>query len=423
MRNCFFPTPLSVVEAAVRQEVSGHYSRVLEPAVGDGALLAALDGNFSALVAFDINEDNLAKVSSRMSHVEGQHIKLECSDFLKSDSLGEFDLILANPPFDNNLSNHVLWAGRKIPIEAAFVVKCLSLLSPLGKAVFILPSSVVVGDKCAWLRNKLLADYFVKSVVKLPKYSFKKVEGGFYVLTVINEKRHGYRVLLAYDELSYELSSCFIREQGGGLDPERLLVSAKYSDVLNKTGVVDLCSLAEISRGNVCATGKKDYLYHSTNFSSHAAYEKPMVRGANSSAVLKQFDLALKRVGRGASDSFSVYQSKKCAPCSDCIIKIAPKEKSKISSYRLLLMLRVSVLLGGNALFEISGGGANYISLGRLRELRIPDFIDFKDDKVIRRYASYIEREQIFKARSMEKDLESKLLYMMGCADVVRSNA
>ena len=87
----FFPTPDTVVQSIIKNEASGDFARVLEPAVGDGALLKALSTDYKELVAFDISSESLLKASIL---VDQEKATLLCKDFLKSKIKNGFDLIL-----------------------------------------------------------------------------------------------------------------------------------------------------------------------------------------------------------------------------------------------------------------------------------------------------------------------------------------
>lgn len=404
---CFFPTPDSIVQTIIKNEVKGGYSRVLEPAVGEGALLRALKKPYDRLVAFDINEASLEKVARE---VDKDKSDLFCEDFLNVDLAERFDLILSNPPFNNKLKNHLEYEGKRVPIEALFVVKCLGFLESGGKAIFILPSSLVNGDKSKWLRELLVDNYKVLSIYKLPKYSFKKVEGSFYVICVEKTFSRNYDVRLYKScNLNYILSSEVIKSQCYSLDPEQLSIASRYEQMLNFFGKQMFSNLAVLSRGSLAASDYKRIIYHSTDFKSHVAHPKYVEHSLNSSVVLNKFDVVVKRVGRGSHTSFSLYIGEDGYPCSDCVIKIVPKSKGEMNSLKLLLKIRVAVEMGANSLFHISGSGAGYISMARLRALSLPDSSIFDDQDNLRWYKKLLLSSDYSAALQFEKILAERL--------------
>lgn len=417
MTNCyFFPTPDAVVDTIIKNEACGHHNRVLEPAVGDGALLKAIGNRYKELLAYDINQENLIRVSG---FVNPERSSLLCQDFLSAENIGFFDLILSNPPFNNKLKYYICYENKKVPIEVAFVLKSLKHLLSGGKAIFILPSSIINGDKSKWLREYIISKYRVVSVYKLPKYSFKNVESGFYVICLENISLSSYNIVFHKScSLSYNLSSEMVASKDYIFDPDVIVKVSEYMSVLKALGDSDISSLATISRGNICATGLKDYIYHSTDFKSHLAASKNFTSGLLSSAITSKFSILLKRVGRSASMSFSVFYGKEKIPCSDCVIIIKPKTSDEISALSLLLMLRVSTELGADALFEISGSGANYISLARLKMLKIPKHACFLDLNILNEYKKIIISGTRKEAVSFEKNIAS---YIYKDIEVVNS--
>lgn len=409
------------MQSIIKNEAHGDFARVLEPAVGDGALLKAIGNNYKELLAFDINQENLSTVSKT---VDLTRVKLSCEDFLSSEVQGSFDLILSNPPFNNNLAHHVAHNNKKTPIEAAFVVKCLTHLSQDGKAIFILPSSIINGDKTRWLRERIISTHKITSIYKLPKFSFKKVEGSFYVLCLENTKSKNYDIRFYKScNLSYILNSSEVISQNYNLDPELLSKTSEYERVLQCLGRVKLSALASINRGNICATGKKHSLYHSTDFKSHIARPKTISHGLVSSASTTNLNLLLKRVGRLASKSLSIYYGKEEIPCSDCIVTITPNAAGESSSLSLLLMLRVSIALGADAVFEISGSGANYISLSRLKSLDIPLHAIFRDPEIINSYKKLIISESRAEASLFEEKIADHIIEQTDIAKIATADS
>lgn len=408
--RCFFPTPATIVQNIIRNEVEGDYLRVLEPAVGDGALLRALDRPYERLVAVDVDENNLLKV---YDVVDRDRSSLLCEDFLSYELSEEFDLILSNPPFNNRLKHFIEYKGKKVPIEAYFVLKCLDNLAVDGKAIFILPSSIVNGDKSRWIRDLIFDAYKVLSIYKLPKFSFKEVEGSFYVLCLQKSMEKGYDVRLYKScKLSYVLNSEFLKSYGYSLDPEKLSLSGQYDEILDVVGKKSLSGFSSVNRGNLCASGIKKFVYHSTDFKSHLAIDKKIYSSQGIvGKEINPFDVIVKRVGRNVHKSFSMYVGQNPIVCSDCVVRIRPLDHSEVDSISLLLRLRVAVELGADGFFMISGSGASYISMNRLRALNIPDTEHFYDSKILRSYRKMVLASDFSGAIKLEKSI-AKMLQM-----------
>lgn len=113
----YTPTPLAefVAEAIVEHfDPTDHAVRLVDPAVGDGELLAALlrkwPGGVNAF-GFDTDSSAIACASQRLNdEFPGISCQLECADFLDvslandaGDLFGQspqqYDLVIANPPY------------------------------------------------------------------------------------------------------------------------------------------------------------------------------------------------------------------------------------------------------------------------------------------------------------------------------------
>lgn len=103
----FFPTPVSLASRMICK-IKGHPVKVLEPSAGKGDLIEALLSShtrrFSADDIFAIESDPELQATLR-----GKSFKLIDSDFLAYSGPDKFDLIIANPPFENG-EQHLLKA-------------------------------------------------------------------------------------------------------------------------------------------------------------------------------------------------------------------------------------------------------------------------------------------------------------------------
>lgn len=123
-----FCTPAWLVELmwGVRG-VLGAPSRVLEPSCGGGVFLGGAPEGVSGVgVDMDVT-------SCEIAGVVAPGFDVRCGDFMKQKFIGGFDTVMGNPPF---LSS---WKLHK------FVCRALSLLSPGGVGVLVLPGSFEFG--------------------------------------------------------------------------------------------------------------------------------------------------------------------------------------------------------------------------------------------------------------------------------------
>ncbi len=182
--------------------------RVLEPACGDAPFLAAFAeryGSSHELVGVDIDP---AVVEQARRRVPFATILEE--DFLLWEPSERFDLIIGNPPYGiigdaSHYPIHVLkdrkglykrrfqtWRG-KFNIYGAFIEHAVHLLRTDGRLVFVVPSTWLVLDDFARLRQ------FLAGEGRLEVYYIGRPFPGRNVVAVILVLRRGEQGLSLYD--------------------------------------------------------------------------------------------------------------------------------------------------------------------------------------------------------------------------------
>lgn len=116
-------------------------------------------------------------------------------EFPDAFSEGGFDVIIGNPPYVDikalpgdmvkYLFSHFVGAENRVNLFAIFIEKALSILKPSGEFSFIIPSSLLTQDSYGKLRQILLKNTFIRSIVRLPNESFGGGAGEVKVDTII----------------------------------------------------------------------------------------------------------------------------------------------------------------------------------------------------------------------------------------------
>ncbi len=119
-----FPTPAEVGRQVLEFAELEPGQRVLEPSAGTGALLVplGLERPEATVVAVEVNH-GLAEQLRRMFPTAD----VRCSDFLalEPESLGAFDRIIMNPPFEKGADlKHILHARRFLKPDGRLVAVC-----------------------------------------------------------------------------------------------------------------------------------------------------------------------------------------------------------------------------------------------------------------------------------------------------------
>uniref|UniRef100_A0A6M3M883 DUF4942 domain-containing protein n=1 Tax=viral metagenome TaxID=1070528 RepID=A0A6M3M883_9ZZZZ len=101
----FYPTPKSLIDKMI-SKINGTPATILEPSAGKGDIVEAIQASYrlrhDRIVAIEKDSDLRATL-------RGKNIKVIDSDFLTYSGPDKFDLIIANPPFDEG-DKHLLKA-------------------------------------------------------------------------------------------------------------------------------------------------------------------------------------------------------------------------------------------------------------------------------------------------------------------------
>ncbi|PTV50782.1 methyltransferase [Acinetobacter pittii] len=387
----FHPTPLNIVEQYIASRIKGKYfEKVLDPCVGDGALLTSLENNFNSITIIDIDSEKLNNFSDK------NFIK-HCGDFLDLEIDKNFDLILCNPPFNNKSIS-----GQSI--EEKFLKKCLKLIINNGYGIFILPSSIINGTKSKKIREFIVKNYTILSIDILPKKTFNKIESHFYIIILKStppSNNYNFETNIG----NFNINS-IIKNDYATLNPKYLFSLLKYEKLLKKIPTFKL-SKENLFRGN---TEKNFFPLHTTHFSSFFCNINFYHEKKANDKYIKKYDLLCKRVGRDCHNSFSIFLSERETNLSDCIIVIPSTSNNLRYNLINLLNIRLSILFGASSNFLIDGSGANYIPIKKLKQTNFLNFKEYLSKKDIKKFFYLLRKKDIKSLVSFEKKLREKIL-------------
>lgn len=138
------PYPFGLAASQVFGDVAG--KSVLEPTVGNGALVASFAAQGAEVTAFEIDHGRFMRATRALGDMAAN---IEHGDFItevQGLDRGSFDLVVANPPFDG------LPVAMNIPIASsafttdrlhyAIAVEAMQRLKVGGSAFFVLPANI-----------------------------------------------------------------------------------------------------------------------------------------------------------------------------------------------------------------------------------------------------------------------------------------
>lgn len=152
------------------------FEKCLEPSFGSGELLDILCDitEESNITGYEI-ETSLCESVSNVSN-----ICIHNTDFLLADTVDTYDLIIANPPYNelNKCDNYSKyqqvyydWIENKSNIYFLFIKKCIDLLKQDGIAIFIIPNTFKMSISCAKIRQYILNSVDIINIKNFGKFS------------------------------------------------------------------------------------------------------------------------------------------------------------------------------------------------------------------------------------------------------------
>tara|TARA_B100002049_G_scaffold91268_1_gene67261 strand:- start:6823 stop:8253 length:1431 start_codon:yes stop_codon:yes gene_type:complete len=190
-------TPRAVTKLMTQMTDPKLGEKVLDPAAGTGGFLTEAIDHIRAKYVNTVEEEHILQNS-----ITGWELKpvayvlgltnlilheMDVPDYHYIDSLkteynsisrkDQVDVILANPPFGASIADGVetnFPANYRCKESAdLFVILMLQLLKPQGRCAIVLPDGSITGDNTkARIREKLLTDCNLHTIVRLPQSTF-----------------------------------------------------------------------------------------------------------------------------------------------------------------------------------------------------------------------------------------------------------
>jgi len=360
----FHPTPDYIVDNIVKKHAPRNYNSLLDPSIGDGALINGLKTNNKEITCVDIDIARLNQSNKLLNH---KNLNLLHGDFLDLEfDNKKYDFIVCNPPFDGR--NQVLFENKKIPIEAEFLKKCMELCSDNGRMIFILPSSVTRGTRLKWFRFFVLNEFNLSYSYKLPKFTFNKVEGDFSVL-VFDKTIKRRKTILRSENKEIITTNIKGLSKACSFDADELIALKNYKKLLCSSGFKfePFDQVINLKRGCIKSNYKQDNVLHTTNCNHQFKIKDSSVH--SETEKVEDGDWIVKRVSRNLSESLKEYKG--CSiQFTDCILRLRAKDINK--TYEVFFVLSVLFQLEDFKEIIIKGSGAKYLDVITLKKIGLP---------------------------------------------------
>ncbi len=272
--------------------LGGHLSgKILEPAVGPGALLAAcrrLQSGKLDVTAYEIDEKVLGSSNGDLEYMQSEITDLRIQNYLESPAMASFSAIIANPPYLRHhkispeikaLCKDITFRTLGISIDARaglhiyFLIKALEDLAENGRLVFLMPADTFEGVFAEKLWSAISKNYRIDGVITLSSEvaAFPGVDTNAVIVSITKSeptkqmlwcKWRGKDPIIFADSISYSFQK---RSSGNADDLECIEVDISNaikrgftrSQTEEETDGLPFSNFAKTMRG--IATGENDF--------------------------------------------------------------------------------------------------------------------------------------------------------------------
>jgi len=208
-----FYTPISI--STFMNSIVIKNKKYLDPAAGTGDLLISFTGDINL---WEISKDAIEMATLNYS-MNNKIMKINHTNSLMSDITNYYDYVIMNPPFGtktvvkdkNVLNKFVLGKGRdKQEIGILFLELSLKLLKESGILMAILPGGYLGNSGNKYLRDYIIDNTRILSIIKLPSATFSRSGTGVSTYLIILKKatiKKDYNIHISeITEIGYELN-------------------------------------------------------------------------------------------------------------------------------------------------------------------------------------------------------------------------
>ncbi|GGB86421.1 hypothetical protein GCM10011352_10410 [Marinobacterium zhoushanense] len=406
----------------IRKHLPKRITSILEPSVGNGALIHTLPDHRKSLcsiTAIDQNGNCIDYISNEFDN------KFKNVNFLRAEFLSwyeenkelykdTYDLVLMNPPFSAKLKSWIYFDGSKQPIELAFLKAAIQLCKSGGSIIAIVPKSIISSENkhSHSFRSSLINQYSVEYVYELESFDFPSIEGQFYILVIKKSQNSRSMALIGSENDRIILKKNFLKNSNYRLDFSYHDSTRIYNSIVSRMELplTKIHDLFDIYRGSSNLPFKNSMILHTSSYKDgHWNHENSSIANKNSAYVYaNKNDLILKRVGRNCVLTFGIYLLERRQIISDCILIL--RSKGIVDPIEALFSIR-SIYANslGRKLLQ-KGTGAQYITINSLGELLIPIGVDKKFNDEFYRYKKLCLKNDSSGMEYIEKRLMKRIL-------------
>lgn len=309
-----FYTPPEIANLLINRLKIKYPSKIIDICCGSCNLLKAAKKRWKKadLYGVDIVEQTIDNI---------YYFKMDGRKFAVSHK-NEFDLVLANPPFDfvkkksefSELFINPFDDIHSSRLEIEMLIANLLMLKQNGILLIILPSSFVEGAIYKKIRAVIARNYNIEEIIKLPEDTFGNSRINSYALIIRNLK-FNLKPTKSFIPTGIDFGFSHFRDI-----PIKDIIEGEWLNYSVKTPIKEF----DIKRGNISSSqfiSKGQEILHTAK--SNIIWQ-PSIRyisSAGKHAVYAEYgDIIVSRIGKSAG-SWCLYTGKKI-PISDCLYRI-----------------------------------------------------------------------------------------------------
>jgi adenine-specific DNA-methyltransferase len=181
--NGIYITPYTIIKKCFENEDINKYKDILEPSFGTGQFidvitdLVKLKKGKTSISGVELYDELYKLVKSKYN--KQKNITLFNSDFLNWKTEKLYDLIVGNPPYfeltitkEQKEEFKEIVSGR-VNIYSLFIYKCINILKPDGKLIFVIPTSLLSSKYFEKLRYYIHKTCVIEDIIILGSKDFK----------------------------------------------------------------------------------------------------------------------------------------------------------------------------------------------------------------------------------------------------------
>jgi type I restriction enzyme M protein len=334
--------------------------RILELGIGGGSLSLAAFKRWSGARFFgaDIDDNSITKLKDSLPFVEvinhsGLEHNIQIKLNIKDSSV---DIALCNPPYLKHKASDIdkllfekvkldsCINNKQITTDIVFLAQNLMFLKDGCELGIILPDSILTNHYFKGLRNDLLINHNVKSIIQLPDKVFNKTEARTHILIIEKNGESNHKIEVSKASFDGEITHTIYVDRSNLI--QRMDFDFHYWSLGLNEKLESSLTLEDITISLKRGNKTKKYLqalnvpyFHTTSYCSNEYYlelSTTIDDFPSNLTLASPGDILIARVGKRCVGK-AIMIREGYIPISDCIYRLKVQESYKNKIYEALI--------------------------------------------------------------------------------------